>query len=163
MMVLRRAARALLASAFIVDGINTLRSPKRLSDQAALAVGKLHELTGLPNDPDLFVRINGAIMATAGTALALGKAPRAAALTLAAIMIPTTYATSSFWEENDPPTRAELKKRFTINLSLVGGLLVTGVDTEGKPGITWRIQNAREHKENLAELKRELTKKTEDV
>ena len=36
----------------------------------------------------------------------------------------------------------QLRKSHSEGISLVGGLLIAGVDTEGKPGVAWRAQRA---------------------
>jgi putative oxidoreductase len=47
---------------------------------------------GVPLEPELAVRLNGAIILTGGVALALGLSPRLAAGALAGSLVPTTLA-----------------------------------------------------------------------
>ena len=56
--------------------------------------------------------------------------------------LPTTVAGHPFWEEKDPAARASQRIHFFKNVSMVGGLLIAGVDTEGKPGVAWRARRA---------------------
>lgn len=146
MTLVRRIARPLLASLFVVEGFDAIRHPGERAERSAPAVAKLNELTGLPNNPEMLVRVNGAIMVMAGLALAASKAPRAAAFTLAAVLIPTTYAGHAFWYAADPETRAKDRRSFIRNVSLLGGLVIAGVDTAGKPGLVWRRRNHVEQK-----------------
>ena len=66
MSLVRRIARPMLASVFIVGGLDQIRRPGGRSRAAAGVTHRVSSLTGLPDNPDLVVRINGAIMATAG-------------------------------------------------------------------------------------------------
>ena len=96
----------------------------------------------MPTDPATLVRINGGVQIVAGLALATGRMPRLSALVLAASLVPTTYAGHPFWEEKDKATRAAQRTQFFKNVSMMGGLLLAGVDTEGKPGVAWRARRA---------------------
>jgi putative oxidoreductase len=62
-------------------------------------------------------------------------------LALAASLVPTTYAGHPFWEEKDKAARAGQKIQFFKNISMLGGLLIAAVDTEGKPGVAWRARH----------------------
>ena len=60
-------------------------------------------------------------------------------------LIPTTLAGHRFWEEQDEMRRAQQRIHFFKNLSMLGGLMLAAVDTEGKPGLAWRAQHAAHH------------------
>lgn len=146
MTVMRLIARPMLASMFVVGGIDSLMN-------AAPKVSKAEKVTehvaekiapGLPvpTDPATLIRINGGVQVAAGLALATGRLPRVAALALAATLVPTTYAGHAFWEEKDKTTRKMQRIQFFKNISMMGGLLLAGVDTEGKPGVAWRARRA---------------------
>ena len=70
--------------------------------------------------------------------LATGTLPRISALTLVASSVPATYVDHPFWQEKDPERRREERSMFLRNVGLIGGLLLAGVDTEGRPGLAWR-------------------------
>lgn len=42
---------------------------------------------------------------------------------LAGLLVPTTMAGHPFWNESDPPTRAQHRIQFLKNLAMVGRLL----------------------------------------
>ena len=90
----------------------------------------------------------------------LSAVPTLASTVLAASLVPTTAAGHRFWEESDPDVRAQQQLQFVKNVSMLGGLLLAAVDTEGKPGVAWRAKHAvgsakREAKQRFAEwLKR---------
>lgn len=138
MTLVRRVARPMLASVFMVQGLDLLKHPAALRDKVAPFADKVAPL-GIPNDPELLVRANGAAMVGAGGLLAIGRMPRLAALVLAVAMAPTTYVGHPFWEDRDPAAKRQNRIQFLKNLSLIGGLLLASVDTEGRPGIAYRV------------------------
>lgn len=152
MTVVRRLARPLLATIFVTGGLDSLRHPTRHTEKAAPVVGMLADQTGLPNDPELAVRANGALMAISGFMLATGRVPRVAGTLLAASLVPTTVVGHPFWQESDPGNRKAQSVAFQKNLALLGGLLLASVDTEGKPGLTWRARNAARTARREAQL-----------
>ena len=138
MTLVRRVARPLLAAMFVVGGLDQLKHPGRKVDTARPLVEQVGPTLGLPDDPELLVRANGAAMVGAGSLLALGRLPRLASTVLAATLVPTTIAAHSFWQEQDPQVRAQQRVQFLKNLGLLGGLLLAAVDTEGRPGLAYR-------------------------
>lgn len=154
MSVVRRVARPLLAATFVASGLDAYRHPAPRAAMAAPLIAKLPPQLGLPNDPELLVRVNGAAMAGAGAMLALGRFPRLAGLVLAVTIVPTTLSAHRFWEVKDPEARKQQQQHFTKNLGLIGGALLAAVDTNGKPGLTWRAQRANKDLHRTAGLAR---------
>ncbi len=152
MSAVRRIARPLLAATFVTGGLDSYRHPAPRAQMAAPVIAKIPPQLGLPNDPELLVRANGAAMAGAGTLLALGKLPRLSALVLAATIVPTTLAGHRFWEVKDPAARKQQQLHFMKNLGLLGGVLLAVVDTEGRPGLTWRARRANRDLHRTAHL-----------
>lgn len=147
-MIVRRIARPLLSTVFIAGGIDSLRSPAPKAQAAGPLLEKSFEtLPGavadkLPPDPETLVKINAALQVGAGALLAIGKAPRASALVLAGTLVPTTVAGHDFWNVEDPQQRAMQRMQFFKNMTMLGGLLIAAVDTEGKPSLGWRGRRA---------------------
>ena len=149
MTVTRLIARPLMASMFVVGGVNALRNADALAAKAAPVTDKLIPVARravpsapIPTDAKTLVRANAAAQLLAAAALATGRAPRLASTVLAASLVPTTVAGHRFWEESDPGARTNQRIHFFKNLSMLGGLLLAGVDTEGRPGIAWRARHA---------------------
>ncbi|HEY0775514.1 MAG TPA: hypothetical protein VGD51_15600, partial [Nocardioidaceae bacterium] len=63
-------------------------------------------------------------------------------LALAASVVPTTVAGHPFWQELDKSARSQQKTHFFKNVSMLGGLMIAAVDTDGKPGLAWRAKRA---------------------
>jgi uncharacterized membrane protein YphA (DoxX/SURF4 family) len=137
----RRVARPMLASIFIVGGLDALRHPEGKVKRAEAVTQPLTErFAALPQDTETLVRINGAVQVGAGALLAVGKFRRLAALALLGSIVPTTYAGHRFWEEADDATRAEQKMHLLKNVGLAGGLILAALDTEGAPSLGWRAK-----------------------
>lgn len=146
MALLRRIARPMLASMFLTGGYNTLRHPAAVADTAApVALPIAERVKGLPKDPEQLVRINGVVQVGAGALLALGRAPRLAALALATSLVPTTLAAHPYWTVEDPAERARQRIHFYKNLSMMGGLLIAAADTHGKPSLAYRTRSGARH------------------
>ena len=141
MAISRRIARPLLASMFIVGGVDSLRNPGSKVKAAEAVTGPLSEaVPAVPNDPELLVRVNGAVQVGAGLLLATGRFRRLASVALIGSIIPTTYAGHRFWEETDEVVRAQQRVHFFKNLGLLGGLMLAATDTEGEPSFSWRAK-----------------------
>lgn len=149
-MLLRRIARPLLASWFVTEGLDAARRPGAHVAFARPAVDALLEKSsGVPRPSEgqlrTIIQVHGAATALAGVALALGKAPRTAALLLAALTLPIAAASMPGRKgEASPEDRHERRQRFVRSLAFTGAALLAGVDTEGRPGVSWRISKARQ-------------------
>lgn len=144
----RRIARPLLASIFVVGGLDAVRHPAGKAKKAEVVSEPLSKKSELvPSDPETLVRINGGIQIGAGLLLATGAFRRLAALTLIGSIIPTTYAGHRFWEETDQATRAEQKIHFLKNLGLLGGLILVTFDREGEASLGRGAKRRARHAE----------------
>lgn len=136
MSVIRTFARPLQAAIFLYGGADALIKPARLVPMAEPVLGPLADRIALvPSTPETAVRLNGGVQVAAGALLATGRAPRLAALVLAATLVPVTWAGHRFWEGEDEQERAQQRIHFLKNLSMFGGLLLgaTARGTAGSP------------------------------
>ena len=146
-MLIRRIARPLLSVAFIGQGVDALRNPKPAADAARPALAGMRKLPdpvgpNVPSDAENFARINAAVQVGGGLLLATGKLPRLASAALAFTVIPGSLGGHMFWNQPDPERKAEERRGFFTDLSLLGGLIIAAVDTEGKPSLGWRGRRA---------------------
>jgi putative oxidoreductase len=148
MTVVRLLARPMLASMFVVGGVSAFKNAEKMAprakpvyDKVIPAAKKAVPQVPVPDDTVTLVKANAVVQVAGGVLLATGKAPRLSANVLALTLVPTTLAGHRFWEETDPGAKANQKVHFIKNVSMLGGLLLAGVDTEGKPGIAWRVKH----------------------
>lgn len=142
----RTAARAMLATIFVVSGVRVLIAPGSRLDAARRVtdrVGPLLEKVDprIPTDAATLVRAKAATDVVAGLALASGHFTRPAAAVLAVNLVPTTFAGHPFWTLPKPEREPQLT-HFLKNLGLLGGLLLAAADTQGKPNLRYRTTHA---------------------
>jgi putative oxidoreductase len=142
----RTAARAMLASIFVISGARIVVDPdsrvaaaKRVTDKVGPLITKVDPR--LPTDARTLVRLKAGVDVAAGLLLASGKFTRPAAAVLAANLVPTTFAGHPFWTLPQPE-RSQHELHFLKNLGLLGGLLLAAADTQGKPSIGYRTSHA---------------------
>ena len=146
-MLIRRIARPMLSAVFISRGIDALRSPKPAADAARPTLEGLSKLpdpvgTNVPSNAETVARVNAAVQIGGGLLLASGKLPRLASAALALSVVPGSLGGHTFWSESDPQRKADERRAFLTDVSLIGGLIIAAVDTEGKPSLGWRGRRA---------------------
>lgn len=142
----RSAARAMLASIFVVSGVRILLHPdpkvetaRRVTDRVGPLLEKVDPR--LPTDARTLVQLKAGADVAAGLLLATGRLTRPAAAVLAAGLLPTTFAGHPFWTL-PKSERAANETHFLKNLGLLGGLLLAAADTAGQPGLRYRTSHA---------------------
>jgi uncharacterized membrane protein YphA (DoxX/SURF4 family) len=148
-MLIRRIARPLLSAVFIGQGVDSVLNPKPAAEAAAPTVDGLRALpdpigSAIPGDPQALAQITAAVQIGGGLLLASGKAPRIASAALALTVLPANLGAHMFWSEGDPQLKAEKRRDFLTDLSLLGGLMIASADTAGKPSLGWRGRRAAE-------------------
>jgi uncharacterized membrane protein YphA (DoxX/SURF4 family) len=146
-MLIRRIARPMLSAVFISRGVDALRSPKPAADAARPTLEGLSKLPdpvgpNVPSNAETVARINAAVQIGGGLLLATGKLPRLASAALALSVVPGSLGGHMFWSESDPARKADERRAFITDVSLIGGLIIAAVDTEGKPSLGWRGRRA---------------------
>jgi uncharacterized membrane protein YphA (DoxX/SURF4 family) len=138
----------MLASSFVFGGVQALKNTPALAATSKPVNDEIRDIAGrvAPQvrnaDDQTLVRVNAGLHILGGLGLATNKAPRLSALALAATLVPTTAAGHPFWKETDASAKEKQASEFLKNLSMLGGLVLAGVDTNGKPGVLWRVGHA---------------------
>lgn len=146
--MIRKIARPMLASVFVIDGVETVMNPAGRKDGAESALAQVRAALPrqyrafLPKDPETAAQLVGGIKAGAGSLFALGKAPRTSATLLAATTLPSLLGRNAFWDTDDEDEKARRRTGALTDMALAGGVLLASVDTAGKPDMKWRAQNA---------------------
>ena len=122
----RRLARPLLAAPFVLDGVDTLKSP-------ASHVQDVRD-AGLP-EPEKVVQAASAAKIAAGFLMATNRFSRVSALVLAGAAGANAAVHHPFWKETDPVTKAQVRVQFVRDLGLLGGALVAAADTGGRESV----------------------------
>lgn len=137
----------MLSAAFIGQGVESLLNPKPAAEAAQPTVSRLRTLpdpvgSSIPSNAETFAQINAAVQIGGGVLLAAGRLPRLASAALALTVIPGNLGTHMFWSEPDPELKAQKRREFLTDLSLLGGLIIASADTAGKPSLAWRGRRA---------------------
>lgn len=156
--MIRRLARPMLATVFVIDGVETLRNPQAHVADAAPLVDKTAPLVEkgeqavnekvstsvppVPKDTETLVKALAGVKIGAGALFALGKAPRLSALALTAAHVPSAISRHAFWMESDRAARSRKTTGLATDVALLGALLLASVDTAGQPGLAWRARKA---------------------
>lgn len=123
--------RALLAGVFIRGSWGQLTQPEQLAGLVARAKNT-YGLGTVPIDPAHLVTVNGAVMLGAGSAMALGLAPRTSACALIGALVPTTVVGHAFWAAEDPAKRYAKLTSFLANVAIIGGLILVAADPSNR-------------------------------
>lgn len=149
MTISRLVARPMLATVFYFGAASALKNAEPIAgkvqpvtDRVSGLLQKAAPAGVVPTDPKTLVRLNAVTQIVAATGLATGTAPRLSAGVLAASLVPTTVAGHPFWKESDPQAKNQQRLQFAKNTSVLGGLILAAVDTDGKPGLAWRAGRA---------------------
>ncbi|QPK84123.1 DoxX family membrane protein [Corynebacterium qintianiae] len=146
--MIRKLARPMLASVYVIDGVETVVNPSAHRESAESVLKKLRSVVPapyrayLPSSPETAAQVVGGVKAGAGSLFALGKAPRTAATLLAATAIPSVIGRHAFWEATNEEEKTRRRNGAVTDVALLGGILLASVDTAGNPGLQWRAKNA---------------------
>ncbi|WP_454979177.1 DoxX family protein, partial [Corynebacterium propinquum] len=146
--MIRKIARPMLASVFILDGVDALRKTNERVDTTEDLIKRVRKFVpadiadAIPDSPKTVARILGGTKVGAGSLFAIGKAPRFAAATLAVTTLPTLISRDAFWAADEEGERRARLNNFATSSALLGGLFIASQDTEGKPGLKWRAEHA---------------------
>lgn len=159
-MLLRRLARAGFASWFVAEGLSVVRHPSAHVAEARAALDATRDLvpaearTGAVGDVldqhlsdrqlTTVVQVHGALLLAAGGALALGRAPRAAALALAALTAPLValYLPDKRLDGGDRERRRERTEKLVRAVAFTAGAVLVAADREGRPSLGWKVRHA---------------------
>lgn len=154
MSLVRSLARAMMSGIFISGGINQLQNVPQKAEASKDFLDPIVQNAPVQTDAQTLVRINGATMVAGGSLLALGKFTRLSSVALLGALTGTTLDDHAYWKYDDPQQRAMQRTQFLKNLGLAGGLLLSAVDTDGKPGLAYRAKLAKDSVERGAERTR---------
>ncbi|MFP3578320.1 MULTISPECIES: DoxX family membrane protein [unclassified Arthrobacter] len=142
MSVIRFLARPMLASSFVIAGLDKLKNADDTAKQLSPILRRASESLPFKANEKTLARVLGGAQLGAGALLGLGKVSRFAATLLAVTSALNSYVE---WRSADISTkegRSARKSQLLRNVSLTGGALLASVDTAGRPGLAWRAGHA---------------------
>ncbi len=161
MSFVRFLARPMLASSFVLAGLDKLKN----ADDTAAQLSPLLRRTAdaLPFQPNekVVARVIGGTQIGAGVCFALGKSARLAATLLAVISVLNGYVEWRSADTSSKEARDARRKQLLKNVTLTGGVLLAAVDTAGKPSLAWRAGHlAADAKKSASHLAADARKTT---
>ncbi len=153
MSFVRTLARPMLASSFVLAGIDKLKNADDTAQQLSPLLSKATAALPFQTDERTLARVIGGTQVGAGVLFGLGKFSRLSATVLTVISLLNTFVEWRSADISSKEGRGNRRNQLLKNLSLSGGALLASVDTNGKPGLVWRA-------EHLAADARKTTNKT---
>ena len=152
MSFVRFLARPMLASSFVLAGVDKLKNADDTAEQLSPLLRRAAESLPFQTDEKVLARVIGGAQVGAGVFFALGKSARLAATILAVVSALNSFVE---WRSADicsKEGRDARRKQLLKNVSLTGGVLLASVDTAGtpQPGMAGRAPRRRRQEERGA-------------
>jgi uncharacterized membrane protein YphA (DoxX/SURF4 family) len=141
MSVVRFLARPMLASSFVLAGMDKLKNADDTAAQLSPLLRRAAESLPFQASEKVLARVIGGTQIGAGVFFALGKSARLAATVLAVISALNGYVEWRSADISSKEGRDARRKQLLKNVSLTGGVLLASVDTAGKPSLAWRAEH----------------------
>ncbi|MBT8161071.1 MULTISPECIES: DoxX family protein [Arthrobacter] len=141
MSLVRFLARPMLASSFVIAGLDKLKNADDTAKQLSPLLRRAAETLPFATDEKMLARVIGGTQVGAGALLALGKCSRISATLLAGISALNTFVEYRSADISTKEGRIARRSRLLKNLSLTGGVLLAAVDTAGRPSLAWRAEH----------------------
>ncbi|WP_411373681.1 DoxX family protein [Arthrobacter sp. MPF02] len=163
MTLVRTLARPMLASSFVLAGMDKLKNNDDTAQQLSPLLRKAAASLPFQADEKMLARVIGGTQIGAGVLFGLGKFSRLSAAVLTVISLLNTFVEWRSADISSKEARESRRSQLLKNLSLSGGALLAAVDTAGKPGLAWRAEHlaadARKSASHLAADARRTTNK----
>lgn len=163
MSFVRTLARPMLASSFVLAGMDKLKNADDTAQQLSPLLRKTAASLPFKTDEKTLARVIGGTQVGAGVLFGLGKFSRLSATVLTVVSLLNTFVEWRSADISSKEGRDTRRNQLLKNLSLSGGALLASVDTAGKPGLAWRAEHlaadARKGASHLAADARKTTNK----
>lgn len=161
MFAVRFLARPMLASSFVLAGMDKLKNADDTATQLSPLLRRAAETLPFQTDERVLARVIGGTQVGAGVLFAFGKSARLAATILAVISALNSYVEWRSADISSKEGRDARRKHLLKNLSLTGGVLLASVDTAGKPSLAWRAEHlAADARKSAGHLAADVKKST---
>ncbi|MEO5779515.1 MAG: DoxX family protein [Arthrobacter oryzae] len=161
MSFVRFLARPMLASSFVLAGMDKLKNADDTATQLSPLLRRAAESLPFQTDEKVLARVIGGTQIGAGVFFALGKSARLAATILAVVSVLNSYVEWRSADISSVQARDARRKQLLKNVSLTGGVLLASVDTAGRPSLAWRAEHfAADAKKSAGHLAADAKKTT---
>ncbi|MDJ0321533.1 DoxX family protein [Pseudarthrobacter sp. PS3-L1] len=158
----RFLARPMLASSFVVAGVDKLKNADDTATLLSPLLRRAADSLPFATNDKVVARVIGGTQIGAGVLFGLGKFARLSATVLTVVSALNTFVE---WRSADISTkegRNARRNQLLKNISLSGGILLASVDRDGKPSLAWRAEHlAADAKKSATHLGRDVKKSTE--
>nr|WP_269076546.1 DoxX family membrane protein [Arthrobacter antioxidans] len=166
--LVRVIARPLIASSFVVSGVDRLRTAGATAPQlkpVLTGVAKIVPSAGaITGNEKLVGQVLGATQVGAAVLLGIGRFSRVAALLLTLTTTVNALVDYRSADASSPEGKKARRSQLLKNLSLIGAVLLAAVDTNGRPGIAWRAEHlATDARRQLKKADKAVRKTASDV
>lgn len=145
MSLIRKVARPLLGASFVANGVDRLRNTEEAAEKLEPTLEEIGSLIPqaepLTSNPKRTAQVLGGVEVAAGLALALGRFPRLAAVSLCGVHKFNTYTDYRVAKLDDVSDLSAQRTTLLKNISILGGLCLAAVDLDGKPSLAWRAEH----------------------
>ena len=163
MSFVRTLARPMLASSFVLAGVDKLKNTDDTARQLSPLLRKAAASLPFQADEKMLARVIGGTQVGAGVLFGLGRFSRLSASLLTVISLLNAFVEWRSADISSKEARETRRNQLLKNLSLSGGALLAAVDTAGKPGLAWRAEHlaadARRSASHIAADARKTTNK----
>ncbi|WLQ06600.1 DoxX family protein [Arthrobacter oryzae] len=163
MSFVRILARPMLASSFVLAGLDKLKNADDTATQLSPVLRRAADSLPFETNEKVLARVIGGAQVGAGVLFALGKSARLAATVLAVISALNAFVEWRSADITSKEGRDARRNQLLKNVTLTGGVLLASVDTAGKPSLAWRAEHlaadARKGASHLAADARKTTTK----
>lgn len=166
MTLVRVIARPLIASSFVLSGVDRLRNAGATAPQLKPVLASVTKVVpsaaAVTGNEKLVGQVLGATQVGAALLLGIGRFSRVAALLLAVTTTVNTLVDYRSADASTPEGKKDRRSQLLKNLSLIGTVLLATVDTNGRPGIAWRAEHlAMDARKNALGLGKDARKQFE--
>ncbi len=141
MSFVRFLARPMLASSFVLAGMDKLKNADDTAAQLSPLLRRAADSLPFQTDEKVLARVIGGTQIGAGVFFALGKSARLAATILAVVSALNAFVEWRSADISSTQARDARRKQLLKNVSLTGGVLLASVDTAGRPSLAWRAEH----------------------
>ncbi|GAB3532683.1 DoxX family protein [Arthrobacter tecti] len=164
MTLVRVLARPLLASSFVLTGVDRLRNTDSTAVALRPTLDRINKMVpsaaSATNNEKRVAQVLGAAHLGAAVMLGIGRFSRLSALVLVGTSALNTAVEFNNADSSTPESRKVRRNQLIKNLSLIGAVLLAAVDTNGRPSWAWRAEHFAEDARRNALVLGHDTRKT---